>query len=754
MSFEDWKKQNLLKAGQSEHIGREPAADRLSQRKQSPNIHAALDTLGDDNEIELDFSGLLPDGPELPAPARIAVSDVPKFEQSDALPSTLPKINSGSKDAGTTCKERFNYASFDCAANVLKTNAEAASAYAVLGENKDSYMLNVCSAENKFIILELCDDISIDTIVLANYEFFSSIFRTFRVSVSDKYPVKTDKWKTLGTFEARNSRDIQAFLVENPVIWARYIRIEFLTHYGKEYYCPVSLVRVHGTTMLEEYKHDLESAQPDHEDENELEHQDASEGEVLVPEAVAEPIKSLSVSMSSAFAKDDLTSSSTSGLQPLSTEEIASKASKSIVTASTEVGTTSNATTSSLTTSSAANVTSSGKMTLSSDVNGNTANGSMPLPGSTVNVSNTTASNVTVHSVSNSTGINANVNTTQAVTERHNASVATNAINNALSNTTASDRQKTSSVVTGTQPQAAAPTMQESFFKSVQKRLQMLESNSSLSLQYIEDQSRALRDAFNKVEQRQLGKTTSFLDHLNTTVLSELREFRQQYDQLWQSTVIELEVQRERYHHETEAMNARLGILADELIYQKRLSILQMILVLICLALVMFSRGNFNQYLELPLVQSVLARSPSSRWLNTVSLDTPTQSPPSTRQNSVRKRVGILKGHRRIQSEDSIDDSLSPNDYAPPTPTSMRYDETNYDEDRPQPVDDPEFDPVEIERPSTSPPELQSNLPPSPDLTDASDHESMDTRLLQATPEKNQIPRLIIEEATPPHKQR
>ncbi|KAG7129175.1 hypothetical protein HYQ46_010142 [Verticillium longisporum] len=125
-------------------------------------------------------------------------------------------------------------------------------------------MLLECAAVNKFAIVELTDDILIDTVVLANFEFFSSMIRHFKVSVSDRYPVKVDKWKDLGVFEAKNSRDIQPFLVENPLIWAKYVRIEFLTHYGNEYYCPVSLLRVHGTRMLDSWK-DTE-APPDEDD--------------------------------------------------------------------------------------------------------------------------------------------------------------------------------------------------------------------------------------------------------------------------------------------------------------------------------------------------------------------------------------------------------------------------------------------------------------------------------------------------------
>lgn len=37
----------------------------------------------------------------------------------------------------------------------------------------------------------------------------------------------------------------------------RYIRIDFLSHYGNEYYCPVSLLRVYGLTQLEEWKWEL-----------------------------------------------------------------------------------------------------------------------------------------------------------------------------------------------------------------------------------------------------------------------------------------------------------------------------------------------------------------------------------------------------------------------------------------------------------------------------------------------------------------
>ncbi|KAJ1941433.1 hypothetical protein EC988_006760, partial [Linderina pennispora] len=49
-------------------------------------------------------------------------------------------------------KDRFNYASADCAAVVLKSNREARGLTAILNTKKDQYMLNTCAARDKFVI--------------------------------------------------------------------------------------------------------------------------------------------------------------------------------------------------------------------------------------------------------------------------------------------------------------------------------------------------------------------------------------------------------------------------------------------------------------------------------------------------------------------------------------------------------------------------------------------------------------------------
>ncbi|KAF4120249.1 Sad1 / UNC-like C-terminal [Geosmithia morbida] len=254
MSFEDWKEMMLRQTGQDPQDLRSRKATSSQGRVRDPPDMGHYG-LGEEDEISLDFEKYLnqekADTPSSVAPSTDEASGV---QPGDAIQDGERPFLHLSKDAGKTCKERFSYSSFDAGATILKTGRSTKNAKAILVENKDSYMLLECSVDSKYVIVELSDDVLIDTVVLANFEFFSSMIRHFRVSVSDRYPVKLERWRDIGTFEARNSRDVQAFLIENPQIWAKYVRIEFLTHYGNEFYCPVSLLRIHGSRMLDSWK--------------------------------------------------------------------------------------------------------------------------------------------------------------------------------------------------------------------------------------------------------------------------------------------------------------------------------------------------------------------------------------------------------------------------------------------------------------------------------------------------------------------
>lgn len=670
LSFEDWKKQNLAKAGQTvESIGGRIERGNIEPRRRPGGINNALDSLGEDSEIEIDFGGFVTSSSTAQAThSEEAVIDVETSDaKSKADKSKYEKKVSGShpkrKDAGKTCKERFNYASFDCAATVLKTNKECRGATSVLVENKDSYMLNKCSANNKFFIVELCNDILVDTVVLANFEFFSSMFRTFRVSVSDRYPVKLDKWRELGTYEASNSREVQAFLVESPLIWARYLRIEFLAHFGNEYYCPISLLRIHGTTMMEEFNHDMKGLRD--EEDAELESGEENDGGSVVLESDSEVVLAgapKEKSRTPLMQANKTIVSLTTHAVPLGHQN-ASKLPYPSSTASTLTDP----------------VLSGTRVTSHSPLLRAQSEASsllfkdrnlvcMSIDQNLVFFAGSTPSDINSHTIIRPTMVSplsepAHPETSQTLQTPNPTSVNPTGPSSPVTSLATtienlSDKGKAANPTmqinakiptSSTHPPAANPTTQESFFKTIHKRLSLLESNSTLSLQYIEEQSRILRDAFSKVEKRQLSKITTFLDSLNTTMLSEVRSFRSQYDQLWQSTVLELSAQRELSRHENVALSARLSLLADEAVFQKRMMIVQFVLILLCLGLVMFSRASSLSLLaptaltssnsELSSLMQTAFNKSSPNLTQYARSETPNTSPSSTRPSS---RYGVL----------------------------------------------------------------------------------------------------------------
>jgi len=87
----------------------------------------------------------------------------------------------------------------------------------------------------------------------------------------------------------------KVFPIADPIIWARYVRIEFHTHYGREFYCPLSLVRVHGITMMEDYRDEILDMLVDNDDDDDVsraaaaeDEQQRMESETLKIDAVAE----------------------------------------------------------------------------------------------------------------------------------------------------------------------------------------------------------------------------------------------------------------------------------------------------------------------------------------------------------------------------------------------------------------------------------------------------------------------------------
>lgn len=548
--------------------------------------------LGEEDEISLNFDSYLDNAGD----KKERPSDLDQAKGDGTGKAIAYEAIHGSKDAGKTCKERFSYSSFDAGATILKASPGAQNPRTILVENKDSYMLLQCSAKSKFVIVELSDDVLIDTVVLANFEFFSSMFRHFTVSVSDRYPVKMDKWKQLGMFEARNSRDIQPFLVKNPQIFSKYVRIEFLSHWGNEFYCPVSLLRIHGSRMLDSWK-ELKDDDSNPDDETEEAPQALPSGEEASkppePQVAPEPAKSTLIEQMP-FCEVDATS------------QLFVVPSVCPVLLNQTTYTTSNNSSSVEVTSAAPTPSSLEDREQKRPSTQHTPRAEHPASDEpTSSVLSRTASPSATPAISPTSPSSISSSSAESISNPTSQTSSSKAIPTPSSSTTppsakpspantVNAKKGTTGTVSGA---PASPTVQEGFFKAISKRLIAVETNLTLSLKYVEDQARHMSETLQRTEQKQISKANLFFEELNRTVLTELRSAREQYDQIWQSTVIALESQREQSNREIVALSSRLNLLADEVVFQKRMAIVQAVLLLSCLLLVIFSRGVSLPYL-------------------------------------------------------------------------------------------------------------------------------------------------------------
>nr|XP_046248831.1 SUN domain-containing ossification factor isoform X2 [Scatophagus argus] len=201
--------------------------------------------------------------------------DIPTFDEwkkqvmevEKEKSQSLHTSTSGSPHPVKKVQKNFknNYASVECGAKILSHNSEAKSTSSILKENMDLYMLNPCSNKIWFVI-ELCEPIQVKQLDIANFELFSSTPKDFLVSISDRYP--TNKWVKLGTFHARDERIVQSFPLDEQLyakyvkMFIKYIKVELLSHFGSEHFCPLSLIRVFGTSMVEEYEEIADSQYP------------------------------------------------------------------------------------------------------------------------------------------------------------------------------------------------------------------------------------------------------------------------------------------------------------------------------------------------------------------------------------------------------------------------------------------------------------------------------------------------------------
>ena len=187
LSFEDWK------------------AKRFSEHDIPHPVHKPPENLSEP-------SGSTPPDPSHPS-AQTQTQQPVQVDVQEHGGSGTPPPERLAPQMRIPITDRFNYASLDCSARVHAAHKTAKSASAVLSSKKDRYMLSPCAEARQFVIVELCEDIRIDTVQLANYEFFSGVFKDFEVSVAKQYTTDPKEWVHAGTYRAKNVRGVQVSVI-------------------------------------------------------------------------------------------------------------------------------------------------------------------------------------------------------------------------------------------------------------------------------------------------------------------------------------------------------------------------------------------------------------------------------------------------------------------------------------------------------------------------------------------------------------
>ncbi|KAL6301968.1 UNC-like C-terminal-domain-containing protein [Sparassis latifolia] len=500
--------------------------------------------------------------------------------------------------------DRFNYASLDCSARVHTAHRSAKSSSAILSDKKDRYMLSPCAEEKQYVVVELCDDIRIDTVQLANFEFFSGVFKDFTVSVAKTYTIDPDGWTIAGTYRARNTRGVQSFHPPTSLRdFYRFIRIDFLSHYGSEYYCPVSLLRVYGLTHLEQWKWDMWETES--KAKRSAEEASASVEIAESPQTVHIPI-----------------------VEAVKPQEVMDEVHASIATVATptphsSVPLSSNEADGASTENSTAD-SEDAVIHFTEKIASPRRPSSSSGPSTAVDANGTEPSDIGVTTFTSTVDESLQTPETEETHERHiyedslydtimdippvdtaapSASSAylihppshsPDSSNNAppsvhLSSLTAFS-SSTSSILTVTgsayplpQPLSPVATGGESVYRTIMNRLMMLEANTTLYTRYVEEQTTGVREVL-----RRLGEDVGRLEGIGKAQA-----------QIYQRSVQDFEKYRRHLDTEYFELLSKVNHLADEVvILEKRLGIAQLCLLLAVLVFMSLTRGSRGEHVH------------------------------------------------------------------------------------------------------------------------------------------------------------
>ncbi|TFY63823.1 hypothetical protein EVJ58_g3013 [Rhodofomes roseus] len=634
ISFEDWKARRLGEARESP--ARSSPAANTAQRSAGGKERNDVDGQDKAASSSRVFGVVQPSGLQDSA-------DVSHHDERLAPQLRIPIV------------DRFNYAATDCSARVHTAHRSAKSPSSILSSKKDRYLLSPCAEEKQFVVVELCDDIMIDTVQMANYEFFSGVFKDFSVSVAKTPPTDEQGWTHAGTYRAQNVRGVQSFHPP-PTLrdFYRFIRIDFHSHYGNEYYCPLSLLRVYGLTHLEQWKwdeweqqsrarraSDASAAADSHPEPPQTAHipvADVSKPQSVETEAAMKG--STRVASETEHAADEDGASSVSSREP--SVQIPSGPHTLEEPQPTQDAAPVSDTAASIPPTTPADTTTPDMSTTPDDLDNVSHESQTAHPADSDSAKATTPSWAISTSLSSDhyppsyhnrpphEGTSSGPVESAHASQSRVASIASNLSSSVSSSVSLAASQSHSPPPSPPVVFPPASTGGESIYRTIMNRLSVLEANTTLYARYVEEQTAGIREVLLR-----LGED-----------LGRLEGIGKAQAQMYQRSVTEFDKQRRKLEWEHRELLVKVNHLTEEVVLEKRLGILQLCLLLAVLVFMALTRGSRGEHASVhrvpdagrPMGMREWGRrtlSLSGDWVNRFRSRSPTPKPvsrPESRQ--------------------------------------------------------------------------------------------------------------------------
>ncbi|WWD03343.1 hypothetical protein V865_001395 [Kwoniella europaea PYCC6329] len=532
---------------------------------------------------------------------------------------------------------RYNYASPDCSARIHSSSPQTQHASSLLHKSRDRYMLTPCKAKEHWVVVELCDEIRIEAVEVAIWEFFSGVVREVRVSVggeddeefeddpADDVTGRSVKWKEVGSFVGKNVRGVQTFTLPQPTSFHRFIRLDFPTFYGTEYYCPVSQLKVYGMNQMEAFKWEQKRLSAASKGKNEAKEKEAEERRAKEREEKEKKERDEKEKQQEREkeldALEKLLHEQAGRVVPdiLSETAILSKLEETSVTKSQSTQ---------IPSSSPAQTVSSG---INTSIATNTSDGvtsEAKLPANTSDTPFTTQTASTVSSQPPSVS---------------------------------SSSSSPSSTYTRNSPPRSDSS--ESIYAFIIRRLNDLEGNSTLVARYIEEQAKVMRHMLTRVEKG----WDDWKGEWEGEDRGRWEQERMRQEDRLGKVISQLEQQRSAFEEDRKTLQSQMRGLAEELGYERRRGLAQLFVMFIIIILGVISRSSTINAVLKPLLaeakrrRSIYGRKSFSGPLTGLRIDMGAGRPPAV----------IGQGRPKSQSDindiqQDVDSPTSPT----PTPTS------------------------------------------------------------------------------------